>query len=524
MIPVTQSMIDDISPRPLSRLSYKIMGLNLIALIMLAAGILYLDKYRESLTSAETEILTTEARLYASLLSDNAVAENELDKKRAENFLTNFALQKSQKLRLFNSGGELMMDIEASDPKRGKEQALPGSVGYFISEGFADIVDLFLPNFKLPDYPKTAESDPSSFPDVDDALNGNTSLSAWRGKAGGLILSAAVPIKKKDATIGVLLVTRSDTEIERTFSAMRLDILKFFLGALLITLAFSLYLSGVIGHPLRKLAYAVENVRQGRADKNAIPDLSDRQDEIGELSIALRHMTSALQERMESIERFAADVAHELKNPLTSIRSAVETLPKIIRDEDRQKLMQIITHDLLRMDRLISDISLSSRLDAELPRDILQSVNLTAALQSVIDSYTGATAKIVTSGMDVKYMVEGHPLRLSQVFQNLLSNAISFSPPGQPISVSIFKTGKEKVQIDIDDFGPGIPAGAEDKIFERFYTERPQNFGNHSGLGLSIVRQILDAHDGEIHASNRIDENGRVIGARFSVILNQEEI
>lgn len=515
MIPVD----DTLSPRPLSRLSYKIMGLNLIALIILGTGIVYLDKYKRDLTAAETEILATEARLYSSLLADNASSGGGISKKKAEGILTNFVLQKSQRLRLFDDKGELLIDIQGKAEEPFSGNSLPGYLGKLLNNGFADIVDLFSPTFGLPLYPVTESA--KSLPDVKDAFAGKVSVSAWRSPTGGLILSTASPIMKEGKDLGVLLVIRSDTMIERTFAAMRVDILKLSLGALVITLVFSLYLSAVIGHPLRQLAGAAEKVRQGAGNQNLIPDLSSRHDEIGELSVALHDMTTALQSRMETIERFAADVAHELKNPLTSIRSAIETLNRVSNQSDKNQLVAIIEHDLLRMDRLISDISLSSRLDTELARDAFETLQLNDVIQSVIYSFDHQDIKIQTSGLDNSYKVFGNPHRLSQVFQNIISNAISFSAQGGIVKVQINEHGKNHIAVTIEDQGPGIPESAKSRIFERFYTQRPeaQGFGNHSGLGLAIAKQIIDAHKGLISVENVFNPQNEIAGARFTIVL-----
>jgi two-component system sensor histidine kinase ChvG len=288
-------------------------------------------------------------------------------------------------------------------------------------------------------------------------------------------------------------------------------------------LLLSLIFAGAIAEPIRRLAEAAERVRRGAKSRQEIPDFSDRPDEIGHLSGALRDMTTALYNRIEAIEHFAADVAHELKNPLTSLRSAVETLPNVKDDRARGRLLAIIKHDVGRLDRLISDISDASRLDAELARADMQRVDVSAILKTVIDVTRAVDhgdsvevkfgiAPLTMDGRPRRWRVLGHDSRLAQVFNNLIDNARSFSISGGQVRVSLRPERAlgvggqlmEGYEIIIDDDGPGIPEGAFERVFERFYTDRPeQRFGQNSGLGLSISRQIVEAHGGRIRAMNR---------------------
>jgi two-component system sensor histidine kinase ChvG len=284
---------------------------------------------------------------------------------------------------------------------------------------------------------------------------------------------------------------------------------------------------------VRRLAEAAERVRRGTKSRQEIPDFSARSDEIGHLSGALRDMTRALYNRIEAIESFAADVAHELKNPLTSLRSAVETLPLARTDDSRSRLLSIIQHDVRRLDRLISDISDASRLDAELARTDAEPVDMARLLETVIsvanerrrahDPSIRLTIEPDQKGRSGLF-VSGYDSRLGQVVSNLLDNGRSFSPPDGEIRV-LLRRVKGKIEIIVDDDGPGIPPHALERVFERFYTDRPeQGFGQNSGLGLSISRQIVEAHGGSIAAQNRLgppDEDGEPtrLGARFIVRL-----
>ncbi|MDB5623896.1 MAG: hypothetical protein JWR39_2459, partial [Devosia sp.] len=282
-----------------------------------------------------------------------------------------------------------------------------------------------------------------------------------------------------------------------------------------------LLLAGTIAGPMRRLSAAAERVQTAGDARAEIPDFTDRTDEIGHLSGALRRMTDALYNRIEAIERFAADVAHELKNPLTSLRSAVETLPLAKRAEDRERLNAIIQHDVRRLDRLISDISNASRLDAELARESAQLVDVDKLAQTMVgiqkDIAVGRNVAVALGKRSGRgpAVVSGHESRLAQVFANLIDNAVSFSPPGGTVTVAL-ATGPEEVTVTVTDEGGGI-TGDLSRIFQRFYTDRPDSdgFGNHSGLGLSISKQIIDAHKGTIKAHNREDRSGAV----FTIVL-----
>lgn len=521
---------ENIAARPLSRLTYKIMSLNLIAALILVVGIGYLDRYRESLTNAEMETLSLESRLYAAVIAESAFDGKVLNLEQARALIESFAEQKEQQIDFFSAEGKLLLSAAADDSAKTRKLHSKENMGWWVFDqvetGFATLVDTFGVRVNLPSYPVTDKNNYKTYPDVDDAFDGALSLSAWKKGAGTLVLSSAFPIRKGEDIVGAVLITRLDTGIQETFANMRMDILKLFLIALTVTITLSLYLSASIGHPLRQLASAAQAIKRGQSRSVEIPDMSERDDEIGELSIAMRQMTRSLNERLDSIERFAADVAHELKNPLTSMRSAIETLQKVKTDADRKKLSDIVVHDLVRMDRLITDISQASRLDAELSRDVFEPVDLREILLPLIDAQrkpleregmaSESTNNIHFTGLGAPVMVLGHKLRLSQVFQNLIGNALSFSPKDHPIEIKVEHRG-DHVRVTVEDDGPGIPENKLEKVFERFYSERPvqEEFGNHSGLGLSIVRQIIIAHGGKVFAENRFDADGRKLGARF---------
>ena len=350
---------------------------------------------------------------------------------------------------------------------------------------------------------------------------------------GEVIVSVAVPVQRFGfrAVHGALLLSTQGGDIDHMVTAERLKILKVFAIATAIMVVLSGLLASTIAGPVRRLADAAEHVRRRIKTRTEIPDFTRRGDEIGHLSGALREMTDALYNRIEAIESFAADVAHELKNPLTSLRSAVETLPLAKTENSRSRLLAVIEHDVRRLDRLISDISDASRLDAELQRNDVAPVDmrrLLTTLASVANSARQDDEVPVKlrfeGGVSESFLTPGHDSRLGQVISNLISNARSFSPAEGSVRV-ICRNARGNIEITVDDDGPGIRPDALEKIFERFYTDRPhQSFGQNSGLGLSISKQIIEAHGGKVWAENRvgpIDASGEapVLGARFIIRL-----
>jgi two-component system sensor histidine kinase ChvG len=384
----------------------------------------------------------------------------------------------------------------------------------------------WLPSRKdLPIYRERAKQRAANYDEVVHAIAGEPAERVRGDGHGGLVLSVAVPVQRFKQVLGALMLSESGDYIDDAVRDVRIEILRVFLISLGITVLLSLYLGGTIVRPLRRLAQAADRVRRARGRDHEIPDFRGRNDEIGALAGDLRDMTEALRQRLDAIERFAADVAHEIKNPLTSLKSAVETAARVREPEQQRKLMAIILEDVDRLNRLITDISDASRLDSELSRVEPERLDLGRLLDALADMRraTGGERqpRIVfeeqPGGPYVVMAIEG---RLVQVFQNLLSNAFSFSPPGGVVTLRIGRDGRW-VEAVVEDQGPGIPPSSLEKIFERFYSERPEGepFGTHSGLGLSISRQIVEAHNGTIEAENRCDGQDRVIGARFTVHL-----
>jgi len=380
----------------------------------------------------------------------------------------------------------------------------------------------------LPLYKELGSENGIGYTEVAMALAGQKASVVRVNDRAEVIVSVAVPVQRFRAVRGALMLSTQGGDIDQMVESERLAIVKIFLILAGVMVVLSVLYAGTIASPVRRLAEGAERVRRRIRARVEIPDFTHRRDEIGHLSGTLREMTSALYRRIEAIESFAADVAHELKNPLTSLRSAVETLPLAKSDDSRNRLLTIIQHDVRRLDRLISDISDASRLDAELQRqdaapvDLIKLLNAVVTVANEVRHQDGIEVKLAFKGNAKQFIIPGHDSRLAQVFDNLIANARSFSPPGGSVRVTCYALQNES-EIVVDDDGPGIPPDALERIFERFYTDRPeeQGFGQNSGLGLSISKQIVDAHGGRIWAENRASDgaDARVLGARFTVRL-----
>src|SRR5712671_1871783 len=533
----------DLRPRngrrwTVSPLTRRILAVNVLALALLAGGFLYLGKYQASLVDQQIEALKMQGEVFAAGLGEGAVYES-VDE--GEILLPDLARQMMRRLvaptharaRLFDIKGDIIADSHVlrgpGDSVQVLELPAPEAKGSIvrIADGVYDWIVDKLPRRKhYPVYRESASPRAEDYPEVARALLGETGSAIRSDPAiGGLVLSVAIPIQHYKQVLGAVMLSTSSGEIEEAVRTVRLELLRIFGVALLVTVLLSFYLAGTIARPIRRLAAAAERAR-GRGARVEIPDFTRRRDEIGDLSRSLREMTDALWQRMSAIESFAADVAHEIKNPLSSLRSAVETAVRIDDAANQRRLMAIILNDVQRLDRLITDISDASRLDAELGRLELEPVDVAAMLGTLVEVY-GATRTddaprlvldIAERGREL--IVPGIESRLSQVFVNDIANAVSFSPPHGEIHISARLDGRA-VLVSVEDEGPGIPEDKLTAIFDRFYSERPagEKFGTHSGLGLSISKQIIEAHRGRIWAENRTDAAGAVIGARFSIRL-----
>ncbi|MCX7313156.1 MAG: sensor histidine kinase [Hyphomicrobiales bacterium] len=548
-----------------SSLTRRIVSLNVAGLVALVVGILYLSQFRAGLIDARIESLVVQGEIIAGAIASSATADSYgtyIDRERllelpsGDNFgdegvtglefsinpervapvLRRLISPTKTRARIYDFAGFLIVDS--------RNLYIPGEVtrldlpppnqaqpNWFKRNWIK--FRLWLGRRDLPRYRELGTDAGRDYSEVAQALDGAKSASMVRiNDRGEIIVSVAVPVQRFRAVRGALLLSTQGGDINQAVEAERLQIVKLFLVLLGVMVVLSLFLARTIAGPVKRLAEGAERVRHRIRSRVEIPDLTSRKDEIGDLSGALRDMTSALYSRIEAIERFAADVAHELKNPLTSLRSAVETLPFAKSADSRNRLLEVIQHDVKRLDRLISDISDASRLDAELQRGETAPVDLTKLLNTVVgvqnETRSSGAAKVSITfegGGAQGFVVPGHDSRLGQVIDNLIDNARSFSPPDSTVRVTCRKLRNE-VEIVVDDDGPGIRPDAFDKIFERFYTDRPNHgFGQNSGLGLSISKQIIDAHRGRLWAENRTGvaiagtDETPVLGARFTLRL-----
>ncbi len=536
--------------RRITGLTLRIIGVNVIALLCLVVGVIYLGQYHATLIETKLERFETEIMLVTAAISEGAFDNQslELSTNKAKVLSARLGATINKRILVFDFNGDMIADSKILIEKNGVEPILKilkekkrklDSVK-MLKDMAGWIASFFPQHGELPLFEGVKSQKANDYYDVVDAKNKKLSISAWQDENSQIILTAAMPILSQSKIIGIVMLVGDGQDIKNALGEAWFNILKIFLVTLLITILLSIYLSGVIARPLRKLAVAAENVRKGKLKHTEIPDMGDRNDEIGELSIVLRDMTHALWERMDTIEAFAADVAHEIKNPLTSLKSAVETAAIVTNKKDLNKLLDVIKHDVDRLDRLITDISKASRLDAELSRETFDVVDITQVLYQLLDALKSPLERKVKAnknsnqaikdgikiildlpdGADIYVM--GSETRLTQVFQNIISNALSFAPDETKIRV-IMEAEEGRVIITIEDEGRGIPENQLKNIFERFYSERPQHeeYGRHSGLGLSICKQIITAHNGIIYAENIQNEAGETIGARFVIVLNQ---
>ena len=322
------------------------------------------------------------------------------------------------------------------------------------------------------------------------------------------MITAAAPV----GNLGeVLLTTRNAVDITQKVRDARQTLAIIVSAATLISILLSLFLARTIVQPLRLLVRAAVRVRLGRDRAVVVPRLPQRRDEIGLLARAISDMTSALRQRIDAVESFAADVAHELKNPLASLRSALESLDRVEQPELRRQLSAIAAHDVLRIDRLVTEIADASRIDAELSRTVFEPVDLLGLVEGLVEARRqrgvngDCTVTIIHDAdadrSNTDWQVSGDAPRLERVFENLLDNAVSFSPPGGTIAVHLARV-EDRIAIRISDEGPGIPFDSREQVFERFHSLRPdtEDFGQHSGLGLAIAHTIIEAHDGTLRA------------------------
>ncbi|WP_196260008.1 sensor histidine kinase [Pelagibacterium limicola] len=539
-----------------SSLTRRIVILNLVALAALVSGIMYLNTFRAGLIDVRVQSLRVQGEIISAAVAASATADSNvievnpdrlldlymgefsspfsffdptlefpINPERVAPLLRNIVAPTRTRARIYDRDGMMILDsndIFAS----GEILRAPGpppqtnGTGFFLFDAW-NWVARFLPGGTYPLYQDYPATEGLRYPEVASALTGSPADIVRVDARGQLVVSVAVPVQRQRSVVGVLLLSTSPGDIDAIVSQERWSILRIALVAALVTGSLSALMAGTIAGPMRRLSAAAERVQASMTAREEIPDFTDRSDEIGHLSGSLRAMTNALYNRIDAIERFAADVAHELKNPLTSLRSAVETLPLAKKAADRQRLVEIIQHDVRRLDRLISDISNASRIDAELARENTEPVDIAGLAQAIVAIQSDLAAN---RGVSVVFaekkgkggpLVLGHDTRLAQIFTNLIDNAVSFSPEGGTVEVLVAIEG-DRVIARVTDEGRGI--ADTEKVFQRFYTDRPEteSFGDHSGLGLSISRQIAQAHKGTLEAGNRDD--GRT-GAVFTLTL-----
>lgn len=531
-------------PRLVSPLLRRILLVNALPLALLVATLLYLDQYQNGLLAAEVLALREQARIFAGALGESAVKIEPPDHPVLVPDIARPLLRRlteptpDAQAKLYAPDGTLIADSRVTGGQGGKvvTEPLPppvqrgflgGAIGWLYDQALS-----LLPHDNST--PITVDLSPGAGldwqPNVKEELRlDNTDQSREmapyirRTKDNRLLVTVAEPVELNRHTVGIILLTREAREVDASLFAVRISILALFVLALALTVLLSWYLSLTIARPILRLAGAAAEMREGRGRVSGLPAaLLGRRDEVGALANALSDSATALWTRMDAIEHFAADVAHEIKNPLSSIRSAIETLRRIEDVEQQKRLLAIIAEDVMRLDRLISDINDASRVDAELSRTAAEAIDLSPILQALKELHDSTRAEdgprmildAPAEGLVVR-AVEG---RLVQVLRNLIANAISFSPPRGKIVLRAQETGA-MVEIKVEDDGPGIPEANLEQIFQRFYSERPkaERFGQHSGLGLAISRQIVEALHGRIAAENRRDAQGNVLGARFVV-------
>jgi len=510
----------------------------MLVLLIPVLGLLHLEDYRQSLITSELDSMRIQARAFALSFASTTVVEAQAGEERllpesARHLMRVLLTDTRVRARMFARTGELLVDSFLLIGPGGQVQVveLPPE-DKWPEVGLGRLYDRamnWLPvTDELQPYREARVQTAADYIEVERALGGESRGMVRLDRRGRLVLSMAVPVQRYRQVLGALMLSKDGADVEAAVRDRRLDILMVFALALGVTILLSLYLAGTIARPVRRLAEAAERVRYGQGRQHEIPDFTRRRDEIGDLSGALRDMTAALWARLDAIEGFAADVAHEIKNPLTSLRSAVETVARVEDPKQQKRLMSIILDDVQRLDRLISDISDASRLDAELSRaqtervDVGRLVRDLYAAHQAMEPESGPRFRLALDAAQT-YTVQGIEDRLGQVLRNVISNATTFSPPGGTIDLAVCRAGAW-IDIAVSDEGPGIPPGKLTAIFDRFYTERPQSekFGTHSGLGLSISKQIVEAHGGIIRAENLVDAAGGVRGARFIIRLPAE--
>jgi two-component system, OmpR family, sensor histidine kinase ChvG len=506
-----------VSQRIFFSLSTRILAVNVLAMVMLAGGILYLDTFRSKLIEQRRAQMIQQTELVAASLAQAP--------QRLQPFLLDrlSVAHNIPRMQLFDDRLALYADTRAAQGEMLVSHPLihEGRIDWLgARQRSARALDLLLEWLagtpKLEAYRAADSRNGRDFSELRAVQAGRVSSVLRRREDGVIVISVAAPIPGYEQKNSVLL-TADTRDLVRLVRRERMSSFQLVCLTLAMTLLLSIFLSRTIGRPLKRLAVAAERVRLGRGRDVAVPRFLGRRDEIGELSRALSDMTQSLHSRMDATESFAADVSHELKNPLASMRGAVDVLQNTKDPGLQAQLFGVLQHDMQRMQRLITDISDASRLDAELSRHHLERVDLAAMLRTLVEMY-GSSHEHLKFSLKLQQqlmLVPGMELRIGQVLRNIIDNAVSFSPPGGKIIFELTRTNG-LAQIIIQDEGPGIPTDNVEDIFKRFYSERPEaeDFGQHSGLGLAISKQIVEAHGGTLRAENIVPH-----GARFILTL-----
>jgi two-component system sensor histidine kinase ChvG len=500
---------------PLS-LRVRILAVNIIPLLVLAGGFFYLDSYRTQLIEERTERIATETRIAAA-----AVAAAHADE--LQPLLRRLGMTDRIRIRLYRDDRRPLDSWAGAQPtytlrdpadepwRRHVARAMDKAIDRVVG---AEVPELFVepPVDRLAAWPEAVRAQ----------ATGEVQTAIRRSPVRTPIISAAVPVPGR----GVLLLTSDERDVIRTVRAERFWLGVVLLGTAILTVSLSLWLARTIVRPLRRLALAAHRVRLGRSREVQVPRLPSRKDEIGTLARALSDMSQALRQRIDATEAFAADVAHEMKNPLASLRSAIDSLERVNDPALREQLLTVIRDDVRRLDRLITDVSEASRMDAELSRARFETVDLGHMIEQLVEA---REARGVPNDIRLAFgrphrgsaVVFGDGHRLARALENLIDNAISFSPPGGLVQITATRDGPQIV-LRVEDDGPGVPPTEREAIFNRFHSIRPEGevFGRHSGLGLAIAKAIVEGHQGHISVTDRDDDNH---GARFAIRLPAAE-
>lgn len=504
--------------RLVSPLSARILAIMLLPLILLLIGLISVDKYGRVLIAAELDALQRQGEMLARSLAlaeadRTPLAQRRLSDQTLRHLLPLVGYGSVLRARVFQPDGRLMADTARDQMiassvrlRRRGQMDMQDRLKIIIANRLSGLSQFLSREGPVPDFRDGRLRHVSELPVLGLALRGESRRAVWRNGRGQMVLAVSLPIQDLRVVRGALLMTTSGGRIEAEIREVQWNFIQILFAVLLVTIVLAFYLARSITRPIGQLASAASQVRANVGSAEPLAKLPERNDEIGDLSTALLQMTEELQARITATAGFAADVAHELKNPLTSLRSAVETVARLEDPAQQRKLMDVILADVQRLDRLISDISFASRVDAEMAQADTELQDFGQLAESWVSMARDrhSSWQLDWTAPQEAMPVQIHASRIVQILDNLLANAISFSPPGTPLTIGL-QADQNQLRFTLSDRGPGIPAGKLETVFDRFYSERPSDeaFGTHSGLGLSIARQIAEAHGGSLTARNR---------------------